>query len=110
MQQRDRAKSNLHHVDDIVYLDPNGGVLVYSTCWRPRPGDPNPEQPGERVAITSYHPTDAEEFCPCGSGKRFGTCCRPLSYWWPVCPNLVMEGDGLLHPQSTRFTDMPVDT
>ena len=109
MQQRDRTKGNLHHVDDIVYLDPNGGVLVHSTCWRPRPGDPHPEQPGERVAIMIYRPTDAEEFCPCGSGKRFGTCCQPLPYWRPVCPNPGMQGYSLMHPQSARFTNIPAD-
>ena len=109
MEQRGRAKGRMHHVNDIVHLDPNGGVLVHTTCWRPQPGDPNPEQPGERVAIMSYHPTDAEDFCPCGSGKHFGTCCRPLSYWRPVCPNPDMQRYSLVHPQSARFTNIPAD-
>src|ERR1700704_3798070 len=109
MQQSGRVRDDIPLVYDIGRLDPNGGVLVHSTCWRPRPGDPNPEQPGERVAITIYHPTDAEEFCPCGSGKRFGTCCRPLPYWRPVCPNPGMQGYSLLHPQSARFTNIPAD-
>jgi hypothetical protein len=65
MKQRDRAKGDMHLVDNIVHLDPNGGVLVHTTCWRPRPGDPNPEQPGERVSIMSYHPTGAD-YCRIG--------------------------------------------
>jgi hypothetical protein len=51
MKQRDSAKGDMRLVDDIRRLDPDGGVLVHTTCWRPRPGDPNPEQPGERVSI-----------------------------------------------------------
>lgn len=96
-------------VDDIRRLDPDGGVLVHMTCWRPRPGDPNPEFPGEKVFIMTYHPTDAQAPCPCGSGKRFGACCRPLPYWRPVCPNPGMQGHSLVHPQSARFTNIPGD-
>jgi hypothetical protein len=40
-------------------LDPSGGVLVVTTYWRPRSGDPNPEQPGEKLSILSYLPTNA---------------------------------------------------
>ena len=109
MEQRGRAKGNKRPANNIVYLDPNGGVLVHTTCWRPRPGDPNPEQPGERVAIMSYHPTAVEDFCPCGSGKHFGACCRRLSYWRPVCPNPDMQGYSLVHPQSARFTNVPTE-
>ena len=101
--------SNIDTSPDPRSLDPNGGVLVHTTCWRPRLGDPNPEQPGERVSIMSYHPTAAEDFCPCGSGKPFGTCCRPLPYWRPVCPNPGRQGYSLVHPQSARFTNIPAD-
>ncbi len=109
MNQRERAKGKMLTGDDIVRLDPNGGVLVHTTCWRPQPNDPNPERPGERVAMISYHPTDAQEVCPCGSGKRFGSCCAPLPYWRPVCPNPGKQGYSLVHGQSARFTDVPVD-
>jgi SEC-C motif len=109
MKQRDKAKGDMRLVDEIVYLDPNSGVLVHTTCWRPRPGDPNPEQPGEKVSIMSYHPTDAEDFCPCGSGKHFGACCQPLPYWRPVCPNPGKQGYSLVHPQTARFTNIPAD-
>ncbi len=109
MKQRDRAKGDMRLVDEIVHLDPNGGVLVHTTCWRPQPGDPNPEQPGERVSIMSYHPTGTEDPCPCSSGKPFGACCRLLPYWRPVCPNPGMKGYSLVRPQSARFTNIPAD-
>src|SRR5690349_17979626 len=104
MEQKERAKGSMRIVDDIRRLDPKGGVVIQTTCWRPRRADPNPEQPGERVSILSYHPTNAEDLCPCGSGKRFGACCRPLPYWQPVCPNPDMKGYSLVRPQSARFT------
>ncbi len=109
MKQRDGAKGNMPLVHDINNLDPNGGVLSHMTCWRPRPGDLDPEYPGEKVFLTSYIPTDAEDPCPCGSGKQFGSCCQPLPYWRPVCPNPGMQGYSLMHSQSARFTNIPTD-
>ena len=109
MKQRDRGAGNIPLVHDINNLDPNGGVLSRMTCWRPRSGDPDPEYPGEKVFLTSYLPTDAENLCPCGSGKTFGACCRRLSYWRPVCPNPGMQGYSLVRPQSARFTNVPAD-
>ncbi len=94
---------------DLRSLDPSGGVLVVTTYWRPRAGDPNPEQPGEKLSILSYLPTDADELCPCGSGNSFGACCQLLPYWRPVCPNPGMEGYSLVHPQSACFTTIPAD-
>lgn len=94
---------------DLLSLDPNGGVLVCTMYWRPRPGDPNPEQPGEKLSILSYLPTDARKRCPCGSGKRFGACCRPLPYWRPVCPNPGMHGYSLMRPQAACFTPIATD-
>ncbi len=91
MEQRDRAKGDIDLVD-ISRLDPNGGVLVSATYWRPREGDPDPEHPGEKISMVSYLPTDAKDLCPCSSGKSFGACCRPLPYWRVVCPNPGMEG------------------
>ena len=90
-------------------LDPSGGVLVITTYWRPRAGDPNPEQPGEKLSILSYLPTEADELCPCGSGNSFGACCQLLPYWRPVCPNPGMQGYSLVHPQSAHFTTIPAD-
>ena len=109
MKQRDRAKGNMPLVHDIDNLDPNGGVLSHMACWRPRPGDPDPEYPGEKVFLTSYIPTDAEDPCPCGSGKQFDSCCQPLPYWRPVCPNPGMQGYSLMHSQSASFTNIPTD-
>jgi hypothetical protein len=94
---------------DLRSLDPRGGVLVVTTYWRPRSADHDPEQPGEKLFILSYLPTGAKELCPCGSGKRFGICCRPLPYWRPVCPNPGMQGYSLLRPQSAHFTNIPAD-
>jgi hypothetical protein len=96
-------------VYDLRDLDPRGGVLVSATYWRPRPGDPDPELQGEKMSIWSYLPTAAGDFCPCGSGKSFGACCRPLPYWQPLCPNPDMEGYSLLRSQSARFTNIPAD-
>ena len=55
MKQRDRVKGDMRLVDDIRRLDPYGGVLVHTTCWRPRLGDPNPGLPGEKLV----HPQSA---------------------------------------------------
>jgi hypothetical protein len=109
MEQRNRVKDDMNIVNDISLLDPNGGVLVSTTYWRPRQGDRNPEQPGEKLSILSYLPTDAEDLCPCGSGKPFGACCQPLPYWRPVCPNPGMQGFSLMHHQLARFTNIPMD-
>ncbi len=109
MQQSGRARDDIPLVYDIGRLDPNGGVLAHLTCWRPRPGDPNPEQPGEKLFMMSYLPTDAEALCPCGSGKKFGACCQPLPYWRPVCPNPGMQGYSLMRSQSARFTNILAD-
>jgi hypothetical protein len=49
-------------------LNPNGGVLVCTTYWRPQPEDPDPEQPGEKASVLSYLLVKAKEDCPCGSG------------------------------------------
>ena len=106
MEQRNRAKGNFRLSANIHHVDPYGGVLVITTCWRPRPDDPNPEHPGDRVSLQIYHPTNAEDFCPCGSGKRFDSCCQWLPYWRPVCPN-PWQGCSLMRPQSARFTNIP---
>lgn len=94
---------------DLSSLDPSGGVLVITTYWRPRSGDPNPEQPGEKLSILSYLPTNADELCPCGSGNSFGACCQPLPYWRPICPNPDMQGYSLMQSQSARFTAIPAN-
>ncbi len=109
MGQRDRVKDDVYLFDDIGRLDPNGGVLVSTTYWRPRPGDRNPEQPGEKISILSYLPTNVEDLCPCGSGKSFGACCRLLPDWRLVCPNPGMKGYSLVRPQAARFTNIPAE-
>jgi hypothetical protein len=91
---------------DLSALNPNGGVLVVTTYWRPRAGDPNPEQPGEKLSALSYLPTDAQDQCPCGSGNCFGNCCQLFPYWRPVCPNPGRQGYSLLRPQSACFPSL----
>lgn len=88
---------------DLRQFDPNGGVLVLTTYWRPRAKDSDPDHPGEKLSAPSYLPTEAEENCPCGSGQPFATCCQPLPYWRPVCPNPNIQGYSLMHPQVARF-------
>lgn len=89
-----------------IHADPNGGVIIHQTCWRPQVGDPNPEQPGERVTTFIYHPTRVQDPCPCGGGQRFAFCCRLLPYWRPVCLNPDRQEYSLVQPQSARFTDV----
>ena len=84
-------------------MDPQGGVLVLTSYWRPRLRDPNPEHPGEKLSILSYLPTEASAPCPCGSGQRFEACCQPLPFWRPVCPNPGMQGYGLVVPQAAQW-------
>jgi hypothetical protein len=51
-------------------VDPQGGVLVLTSYWRPRLRDPNPEHPGEKLTILALSPDR-------------GHC--PLSLWqWPA--------------------------
>jgi len=90
-------------------LDPGGGVLVCTTYWRPQPGAPDPEQPGEKASVLSYLPTKAKELCPCGSGTVFEACCQPLPYWCPLCPNPGMQGHSVLAPQSATFPKISRD-
>ena len=94
---------------DFLSLDPNGGVLAHTSYWRPQPSDSNPEQPGEKVTISSYLPTNARDLCPCASGKCFRDCCQPLPYWRPVSPNPGMQGYSLLAWQSATFSNIPPD-
>jgi hypothetical protein len=109
MNWGDKAKDSLPIGDNIVSLNPDGGILAYTSCWRPRPGDPDPERPGERVAMVIYHPMGAQESCPCGSGKQFGSCCSPLPYWRPVCLNPGKQGYSLVQGQFARYSNIPVD-
>ena len=79
-----------------------------TTYWRPRAKGPHLDQPGEKVFALSYLPIEAEEDCPCGSGRTFADCCQSLPYWRPVCLNPGMQGYSLLRPQSARFTSVAV--
>ncbi len=91
---------------DLSQVDPDGGVLVVTTYWRPRPQDPDPDRPGEKLTMLSYLPTAAEQDCPCGSGQRFAQCCQALSYWHPLCPNPAMEGYSCVVPQTATFAPL----
>lgn len=95
---------------DLRQFDPNGGVLVLTTYWRPRTKDPDPDHPGEKLSALSYLPTESEERCPCGSGQPFTACCQPLPYWRPVCSNPGMQGYSLVRSQTARFTSVTAQT
>jgi hypothetical protein len=34
-------------------INPYGGFLCLSAHWRPKPGDPDPERPGEKMEMVS---------------------------------------------------------
>src|SRR5271165_5806689 len=78
--------------EELRHLDPDAGVLVSTTYWRPQFQAADPEHPGEKALVLSFLPTAAEDQCPCGSGKRFRSCCQPLPYWRILCPNPDLHG------------------
>ena len=83
---------------DMNKLNPDKGVLYLATYWRPRPDDPDPDMPGEKIHITSYLPLSNKDDCPCGSGKLYNACCRRKSHWPLFCPNPGLSGYSLLRP------------
>ncbi len=90
-------------------LDPNKGMLCVSVYWRPRPSDPDPEMPGEKLSIASYIPVADDDLCLCGSGKVFRLCCQAKPYWQTICPNPgnpSLNGYGLLQPQSVTLKNV----
>jgi hypothetical protein len=91
---------------DVKKLNPNKGVLYLATYWRPRPDDPDPDMPGEKIQITSYLPLTDKDDCPCGSGKLYRVCCRRKSQWPLFCPNPGLTGYSLLRPQTAIFTEI----
>jgi hypothetical protein len=109
MKQVDRVKADMQFIEGPAHFDPNGGVIVHTVCWRPRPSDPNPEYPGEKAHIATFHMTPPESLCPCGSGWGFEHCCQRLPYWQPVCSNPDMQGYSQVQPISARFTNIPAD-
>ena len=88
-------------------IDPNGGFLCISVHWRPDPGAPDPEMPGQKMSIASYLPVEPDAPCLCGSGKTYSDCCRRQRYWHPICPNPDLEGYSLMVMQSATIT--PID-
>ena len=89
---------------DVNQLNPNKGVLYLAAYWRPRPDDPDPDMPGEKIHITSYLPLSDKDDCPCGSGKLYHACCQRKSHWPLFCPNPGLIGYSLFRPQSATFT------
>jgi hypothetical protein len=88
-------------------IDPNGGFLCVSIHWRPDPGAPDPEMPGQKLSMASYLPTALDAPCLCGSGQAYRDCCRRQRYWHPICPNPGLRGYSLVALQSASFT--PID-
>ena len=87
-------------------IDPNSGFLCISAHWRPNPNDPDPEMPGQKLSMASFILAQPRDLCLCGSGKRYGECCRRRRYWLPICPNPGLQGYSLLAPQSATFKDV----
>jgi len=87
-------------------VDPNSGFLCLSMHWRPNPNDPDPEMPGQKLSMVSFIPARPKDLCLCGSGKRYGECCRRQRYWHPICPNPGLRGYSLLAPQSATFKNV----
>lgn len=85
-------------------IDPDGGFLAVTTHWRPNPEDPDPDMPGQKMTMTSYIPVSPKEACLCGSGKRYGACCRRRRVWQPICPNPGMQGYSLVVSQAATFS------
>jgi hypothetical protein len=100
---------NTSKIIDLNLLDPSGGVLLYTTYWRPAQGAPDPDHPGEKVNMVSYLPVAPKQDCPCGSGNLFQACCQPRPSWHPVCFNLGMQGYRPMEPQVARFSNVPSD-
>lgn len=91
---------------NVDKLNPNEGVLCLAAYWRPRPEDPDPDMPGEKIHITSYLPLSDQDDCPCGCGKSYKKCCQRKSYWPLFCPNPKLEGHSLLRPQKATFKEV----
>jgi hypothetical protein len=91
-------------LEDLEAVDPDGGVLVLRTCWRPRPTHPAPDSIGEKLSILSYLPARAQEPCPCGSGRRFAGCCQPVPYWRLLCPDPDLKDERLRYRVITSYT------
>ena len=87
-------------------IDPNGGFLCISMHWRPNQNDSDPEMPGQKMSIASFIPAAPGDVCLCGSGKRYGACCRRQRYWHPICPDPGLQGYSLLAPQSATFKEV----
>jgi hypothetical protein len=88
-------------------IDPTSGFLCVSVHWRPDPGAPDPEMPGQKMSIALYLPAEPGAPCLCGSGKTYSDCCRRQRYWHPICPNPGLEGYSLMVLQSAAIT--PID-
>jgi hypothetical protein len=87
-------------------IDPDGGFLCLSSHWRPKPDDPDPDMPGEKLSMSSFIPALPGDDCLCGSGKRYRDCCRPPRLWRPICPNPGMAGYSLVATQKATFRDV----
>lgn len=109
VRSRKRAKGNSEFANSLNNMDPDGGLLIQATFWRLRPGDPDPEHPGEKVMQMIYRPVDAGDPCLCGSGDAFGDCCQLLPFWRPLCLDPDGQGFSPMHMQTVRFTNVPAD-
>lgn len=90
-------------------VDPDGGFLCVTMCWRPDPQAANPDRPGVKLSMSIYLPARPEDDCLCGSGKPYGKCCRLKPAWHPICADPGMSGYSLLAPQSATYANVDGD-
>lgn len=74
--------------------------------WRPDPNAPDPDMPGQKLAMASYIPVRPNAPCLCGSGKVYRDCCRLQLYWYPICPDPGLNGYSLMDLQSATFENV----
>jgi hypothetical protein len=88
---------------DLSQIDPDTGVVYMTSYWRANPQARNPEMPGQKLSMLAFLPVHGNARCPCGSGKRFRECCRPLPYWQVLCPNPGLTGYASVEPVTYTF-------
>jgi hypothetical protein len=60
--------------------------------------------PGLKQQMTAFKAVKPNELCLCGSGRRYGQCCRPKPNWYIICYNPGMKGYSEAVPQQVTIT------
>jgi hypothetical protein len=96
--------------DLLEQVDPYGGFIQYITFWRPDPAAPDPDMPGLKMQSTFFKAVKPGEPCLCGSGRRYGQCCRPKRAWQIICANPGMKGYSGVVPQKVAIEVLDAPT